>query len=38
MVETKSGDGFTSCSRETERRQSERAPMISGMDIDGNQY
>jgi len=38
MPMTKSGDGLTSCSCETERPQPERASIISGTDIDGNQY
>lgn len=35
---TKSGDGLTSCSCETESPQPDRAAIISGIDIEGNQY
>ena len=35
---TKSGDGLTSCSCETESPHPDRAAIISGIDIEGNQY
>lgn len=35
---TKSGEGLTSCSCETDSPHPESAPIISGIDIDGNQY